>query len=162
MELLDRLIRFATLRPRTEFEIKRWFKRKKVSEKDTEVAIRELKNSGLVDDEAFAKWWVDQRVTFRPKARRLLVMELMQKGVDRELARDVVEVVAPTDEELAFSAFAKGFGGSAIAFSDGGQLIERKKRAWEKLGPEERKKKIVTFLQMRGFGWEVIKKVISG
>ncbi|MBI3290259.1 hypothetical protein HYZ78_02595, partial [Candidatus Microgenomates bacterium] len=52
MELIDRLIRFATIRPRTEFEIKRWFARKKVSEKDSKIALDELKKAGLIDDEA--------------------------------------------------------------------------------------------------------------
>lgn len=143
MELLDRLIRFATLRPRTEFEIKRWFARKKASEKDAEIALRELKNSGLVNDEAFSKWWVEQRVTFRPKSQRMLVVELVRHGVDKELAREVVSESNLNDESMAF------------------QLVERKKRSWEKLNPEERKKKAITFLQMRGFNWEVIKKVIS-
>ena len=143
MELLERLIRFATIRPRTEFEVKRWFARKKVSEKDSQIALRELKTAGLVDDEAFAKWWVDQRVTFRPKSSRLLVLEIVKKGVSRELAQKVVGKSNLNDESMAF------------------QLIEKKKRIWERLSPEERKKKTIAFLQTRGFKWEVIKKMIS-
>lgn len=143
MDLLERLIRFATIRPRTEYEVKRWFARKKVSEEDSKIALDELKKIGLVDDEAFAKWWVDQRVTFRPKSSRLIVLEIVQKGVDRELARKVVDESNLNDESMAF------------------QLIEKKKRVWERLMPEERKKKAVSFLQTRGFKWEVIRKVIS-
>lgn len=141
MELLDRLIKFATIRPRTEFEIKRWLVRKKILEKDAQIALLELKKSGLVDDEAFCRWWVEQRVAFRPKSSRLLVVELVKKGANRELAQKVVGESHLSDEETAF------------------QLIE-KKRTWGKLGKEERKKKIVSFLQTRGFGWNVIKKVI--
>lgn len=143
MELLDRLIRFATVRPRTEYEVKRWFARKKVSEEDSQIALDELKKAGLVDDEAFARWWVDQRVTFRPKSSRLLVMEIIKKGVDRELAREVVDSSNLNDDSMAF------------------QLIEKKKRSWERLNPEERKKKAITFLQMRGFNWEVVKKIVD-
>lgn len=143
MELLDRLIRFATIRPRTEYEIKRWFARKKVSEKDSKIALDELKKVGLVDDESFAKWWVDQRVTFRPKSSRLLVVELIKKGVEKELAREVVEASNLDNDSMAF------------------QLIERKKRSWERLPPEERRKKAITFLQTRGFNWEVVKNVVD-
>lgn len=143
MELLERLIRFATIRPRTEYEVKRWFARKKVSEEDSKVALEELKKAGLVDDEAFAKWWVDQRVTFRQKSSRLLVLEIVKKGVDRELARKVVEESNLNDDTMAF------------------QLIEKKKRSWEKLTPEDRKKKAISYLQLRGFKWEVIKKIVD-
>ena len=143
MELLDRLIRFATIRPRTEFEIKRWFARKKVNEKDAAIATKELKAINLIDDEAFAKWWVDQRVTFRPKASRLLVLEIVKKGVDKELAQEIVSESNLNDESMAF------------------QLVEKKKKSWERLSPEERKKKTVTFLQLRGFKWEVIKKMVD-
>ncbi len=143
MELLERLIRFATVRPRTEYEVKRWFARKKVSEEDSKIALTELKKAGLVDDEAFARWWVDQRVTFRPKSSRLLVVEIIKKGVDRELAKRVVEESDLNDDSMAF------------------QLIEKKKRSWERLAPEDRKKKAITFLQLRGFKWEVIKKIVD-
>lgn len=143
MELLERLITFATIRPRTEYEVKRWFARKKVGEEDSRVALDELKKAGLVDDEAFAKWWVDQRVTFRPKANRLLVFELIKKGVDKELAREIVEGSNLNDDSMAF------------------QLIEKKKRSWERLTPEERKKKAITFLQMRGFKWDTVKRIVD-
>ncbi len=143
MELIDRLIRFATIRPRTEFEIKRWFARKKVSEKDSKIALDELKKAGLIDDEAFAKWWVDQRVTFRPKSQRMLVMELIKHGVDKELAQEVVAGSEISDEVLAK------------------ELVRKKKRSWERLAPEERKKKTITFLQMRGFRWGVIKGIVD-
>lgn len=142
MELLDRLIKFATIRPRTEFEIKRWLVRKKIPEKDAQIALLELKKSGLVDDEAFCRWWVEQRVAFRPKSSRLLVVELVKKGVNRELAQKVVGESRLNDEETVF------------------QLLEKKKKTWRRLEKEERKKKIVSFLQTRGFGWNVIKKVI--
>ncbi|MBI3289775.1 regulatory protein RecX, partial [Candidatus Microgenomates bacterium] len=137
------LIRFATIRPRTEFEIKRWFARKKVSEKDSKIALDELKKAGLIDDEAFAKWWVDQRVTFRPKSQRMLVMELIKHGVDKELAQEVVAGSEISDEVLAK------------------ELVRKKKRSWERLAPEERKKKTITFLQMRGFRWGVIKGIVD-
>ncbi len=143
MELLDRLIKFTTIRPRSEFEIKRWLVRKKISGEDCKVALQELKKAGLVDDEAFARWWIEQRTTFRPKSLRMLILELVKKGVDKDLAQKVVSESGLNDEELVF------------------QLIEKRKRVWEKLDKETRKKKIVNFLSSRGFSWGVIRKVIN-
>lgn len=144
MELLDRLIKFATLRPRSEFEIRRWLARKKVNEKDGEGTIRELKKSGFIDDAAFVRWWADQRTTFRPKSQRMLIVEVVKKGVNKELAQQVLASAGlPTDGELA-------------------QLVlEKKRRTLEKLDPETRKKKITNLLMSRGFGWNVIKQVID-
>lgn len=139
--LLERILKFTSFRPRSEYEVKRWLIRKKVSEEDGEIAIKQLKASGLINDEVFCKWWVDQRSTFRPKAKRALVYELIKKGVDKFLAKEVVEKSGTKDEDLAF------------------QLIEKKKRSLEKLDAETRKKKIVNLLASRGFGWEIIKKL---
>lgn len=146
MEIFDRLLKFATIRPRSEFEIKRWFIRKKISSHDSERLFDELKKLRLVDDETFVRWWVGQRVEFRPKSRHLLLCEVIQKGVAKELAKTVLEQVEqelPTDEELAFG------------------LVEKKKKSWEKLSDENKKRKIVYLLQSRGFGWGIIRKVFQ-
>ena len=143
MELLDRLIKFTTIRPRSEFEIKRWLVRKKISGEDCKVALQELKKAGLVDDEAFCRWWIEQRTTFRPKSRRMLILELIKKGVDKDLAQRLVSESGLNDEEMAF------------------QLIEKKKRVWGRLDGETKKKKIANFLLSRGFSWGVIRKLIS-
>lgn len=145
MELLDRLIKFTTIRPRSEFEIKRWLVRKKISGEDCKVALQELKKAGLLSDEAFCRWWIEQRTTFRPKSRRMLILELIKKGVDKELAQHVVgtAIELPDDEELAR------------------RIVERKKKTLSRSDPETREKKIVNLLASRGFGWGVIKKVIG-
>src|SRR3990167_6032933 len=69
---LDKLLRFATLRPRSKKEIKDYFKRKKVHESLYEELFNRLNRLELIDDEEFAKWWVDQRQNFKPKAVRVL------------------------------------------------------------------------------------------
>ena len=42
----------------------------------------------LLDDLAFAAWWIDQRNTFRPKGKKLLVYELKQKGISGEIIQE--------------------------------------------------------------------------
>ncbi|MBI4057931.1 regulatory protein RecX [Candidatus Microgenomates bacterium] len=144
MELLDRLVKFATLRPRSEFEIKRWLIRKKISEKDSSVALTELKKAGLIDDAAFVRWWIDQRTTFRPKSQRMLLVELVKKGVDKELAKqELASSGLPRDEELARL------------------VIEKRKRTLERFDLETRKKKIINLLASRGFSWGVIKGILD-
>src|SRR3972149_6548743 len=73
---LDKLLRFATLRPRSEKEIKDYFKRKKVHESLHEELTNRLNRLELIDDEKFAKWWIEQRQNFKPKPKRILNQEL--------------------------------------------------------------------------------------
>lgn len=62
---------------------------------------------GLIDDEAFARSWVDSRQRTRGLARRALAQELRRKGVDDETARDVLAEVDPADEEQAARALVR-------------------------------------------------------
>ena len=46
---------------------------------------------GYLDDAAFARWWVESRDRARPRATLALRRELALKGVDREIAYEVLE-----------------------------------------------------------------------
>lgn len=142
-KVYNKILRFATLRPRSEYEIKFWFKRKKIPTKLHKRVFNRLKNLNLVDDKAFSEWWIEQRVTFRPKGRKALFFELRQKGVGRDVIESVLESV-----EIPEAALAAG-------------LVAKKLSRFKDLSPEERKKKLVGFLGRRGFSWEAIKKVVD-
>src|SRR4030043_1786767 len=67
---LDKLLRFATLRPRSESEIRGWMKRKKVHDSLKNDLFSRLKHLELIGDENFARWWIEQRLQYKPKAKR--------------------------------------------------------------------------------------------
>ena len=70
----------------------------------TEIAERLLdrfEEVGLVDDEAFARLWVSHRQPGKGLARRALAQELRRKGIDDEIAREVLDEIDPADEEEA-------------------------------------------------------------
>jgi len=56
---------------------------------------------GLVDDEAFARSWVESRQRSRGLARRALAQELRRKGVDDDTARLALDDLEPEQEEQA-------------------------------------------------------------
>lgn len=138
------LVRFATIRPRTEKEIKNWLTRKKIEEPKAEQLFNQLKGLDLVDDRTFIRWWIEQRVTFRPKSRRVLLIELLRHGVEREMAKEILESVdLPDEEELART------------------VIERKQKSLARFPRAERAKKITNILAARGFSWQTIKSVLK-
>jgi regulatory protein len=62
---------------------------------------------GLVDDDAFARAWVESRQRSRGLARRALAQELRRKGVDDETTRAALDDLDPATEEEAARALVR-------------------------------------------------------
>ncbi len=140
---LDKLLRFAMVRPRAEKEIKDYFRRKKVHESLHDGLFEKLKHFELIDDEKFAKWWVDQRQNFRPKPKRILNNELRIKGISNEIAQKVLEDEVVDEEKMAKA------------------LLVKREYKWKNLEPRIAKQKMSQYLAGKGFSWEVIQKVVK-
>ena len=138
---LDKLLRFATLRPRSEKEIKDYFRRKKVHESLHKELFNRLNRLELIDDEKFAKWWVEQRQSFRPKPKRIMNYELRMKGIDNEIIKKVLG-----EEKIDEEKMAK-------------EILGRKMYKWKNLEGFEKKQKMSQYLAQKGFSWEIIEKV---
>ena len=54
-------------------------------------AVERLCSRGYLDDTAFARYWREQRETFRPRSRLLLLQELRQKGINGEAIAQALE-----------------------------------------------------------------------
>src|SRR3989344_3786845 len=143
-KIYARAVNFSTIRPRSEKEIRDWFKRKKVPEEIIEVVSKRLKNLNLVDDLNFAKWWIEQRATFRPKSKRFIQFELRKKGIKNEIIQELLSEWGSENEE-------------SIALS----LATKRHRRLAHLPVEEQRKKLTAFLAARGFSWSEVKKVID-
>jgi len=76
-----KLLKFATVRPRSEKEIGDWLKRKKIPTSLAPGLFKRLRRLNLVDDRQFARWWIEERLEFKPKPERVLFLELRKKGL---------------------------------------------------------------------------------
>jgi len=104
---LDLALRFLAPRPRSRAEVADRLNRAGVGREATAFALSRLVEVGLLDDDAFARWWVDNRCRHRPRARRALAHELTARGVDRDAVGAALAGV--DDEELAVDvALARG------------------------------------------------------
>lgn len=145
-KIFARALRFVTSRPHSEKEIRLWFRRKKL-DKDTglqEKVLDRLKKLGLVNDLAFAKWWIEQRTTFRPKPERVMKQELRMKGIKDEIIEEALEdTETDTDIEIAKKLALK---------------------RWERLKTlpgNVAKQKLLQFLAGRGFSYDVARDAID-
>ena len=142
-KVYDKILRFASLRPRSKNEFEGWLQRKKVHKSLHKELFARLKRLELLDDEKFARWWVEQRQSFRPKSVRVLKLELRQKGIDKDIIENVLSETEIDEEKIAR------------------KLYEKSKYKWEKLPSFEARRKASAYLGRKGFGWDVIKRVVK-
>src|SRR5579859_5867062 len=129
-------LNFLTYRPRSRKEIADYLRKRKTDQDAIEAAIDRLQNAGFLDDDEFARFWVDNRQSFRPRGTRALRAELRQKG----LANDVIDgtLEALGDEEPAAVKAGRS-----------------KARTYAQVEEREYMRKMTAFLQRRGFPYEV-------
>ncbi|HEX3224284.1 MAG TPA: regulatory protein RecX [Nocardioides sp.] len=95
--LLDALTGAA----RSRQELRDKLAKKDVPDELAERLLDRFTEVGLVDDEAFARSWVESRQRSRGLARRALAQELRRKGVDDETAWTALDDLDPCLEERA-------------------------------------------------------------
>jgi len=74
--------RLLAVRARSEDEVRQRLLRRGYAAAVVEATVTRLRELGWLDDAAFARQWVENRVAFRPRGRARLRAELRQKGVD--------------------------------------------------------------------------------
>ncbi len=129
-------LRFLEYRPRSTDEVRRYLNGKGYAPETVEAVLTRLTEAGLLDDRAFARFWLENRAAFRPRGARALRQELRQKGVPADL---IAEMLAQEhDEEQA-------------AY----QAALPKARRWRTLDRTDFHKKVENFLVRRGFAYDV-------
>ena len=137
----QRAMRYLGMRPRSSAEIVTYLKRKEYDEAIVDVVVKRLHEHGYLDDDAFARFWVENRNRFRPRGAQALRYELRQKGVERETIEATLE---EQDEDGAAWAAA-----------------EPKIGRWADLEKLEFEQKLMAFLSRRGFRFDVCRRAAA-
>ncbi len=102
---LQQALLFLSYRARSEKEIRQNLQKHGFPEQVIETTLEKLRETRLANDPEFARVWVENRSTFRPRSRRALMMELRQKGLDDETAQAAVSGV--DEDALAYQSALK-------------------------------------------------------
>ncbi len=94
----ERALYFLSYRPRSEAEVRRNLRKKNVEDRVAEVVVERLTRTGLLDDQEFARYWVESRLQFNPRGVRALRHELRQKGISDPV---ITDTLADFNEEAA-------------------------------------------------------------
>lgn len=135
----ERSLRYLGGRPRSSAEVRDYLRDKGYESPVVEAVLARLVARGYVDDEAFARFWVENRNRFRPRGARALRYELRQKGVDSEV---IAETLEEQDED-------------AVAW----HLVAGKLARWRDLERAEFDQKVMGLLARRGFGYATCRRV---
>ncbi len=92
--LLDQL----TGQARSRAELAAKLARKGVPGDVTDRLLTRFEEVGLIDDDAFAKAWVQSRQSGKGLARRALAHELRRRGLDDQVVQEALDEVDPEDE----------------------------------------------------------------
>lgn len=138
---VDRAARFLAYRPRSTAEIRDNLAKHETPAAVIEAALDRLESLGYLDDQAFARFWVENRQTFKPRGPMALRHELRQKGV----ADNVIDtVLADIDSDNAAYRAA-----------------EARVRRLRGLDERTFQQKMGGYLQRRGFDYATSRTVIA-
>ena len=142
-QAVDRALNYLSYRPRSREEVRRYLRRKETPPEIIEAALARLDRLDFVNDRTFAGFWIESREQFSPRGARALKNELRLKGVERDVVDELVD--DERDEERALRAGRK----KAISLVNVPEIDYATFR--NRLG---------SFLQRRGFGYEVATKTV--
>jgi regulatory protein len=136
--------RLLTCRARSRAEIVDKLREKGFKDDVVGRVLADLERYGYINDRRFAEQWAASRVRGRGLGPRRIEQELKQKGISREMIREVLSETFPSEDE---DAAAK-------------KAAERKLRSMRNLEPAVRKRRLAGFLERKGFSPEIIRSLI--
>lgn len=133
-------LRYLNYRPRSEAELRQRLEQRGFESTIISHVLTALKADGLVNDDAFALFWTENRQSFRPRSQRFTKMELKRKGVSGDVIDGVVASI--DDDRNAYKV--------ALAQS-------------ERCGADYAtfRRRLGNFLLRRGFEYEVINNTVK-
>jgi regulatory protein len=138
---VDHAARLLARRPYSRAEIRRSLTARQFAPETVDGALARLESLGYVDDQAFARFWVENRERFRPRSPQALRHELRQKG----LAADVIEA--------ALSALD--------ARESAVRAAQEPLRRLRGLTRSEAQNRLGAFLARRGFSYDTAREAIE-
>lgn len=135
----DRALNYISIRRRSKWEIEQYLKRKDYEPEIIEKIIDRLTTRNYVDDEAFAKAWVENRRLLKSTSKRRLQQELRQKRISDNIIHQAL-----SEDETDERQVLRG-------------LIERK----QKQTKYQDRLKLMQYLSRQGYNYEDIKSVLD-
>ena len=145
-KLLERVINYTLIRPRSKFEIFQYLTLKKdVDELTANKVIERVEEKGFLSDEKFAEWYIQTRTSHGFHGKNKISAELAKKGVSKSIVSQFIK--ENEDEEGTSEKIVK--------------LYNKVKDKVKFTSEYERKNKIYQRIMGRGFTFAEIEKALK-
>jgi len=146
--VLDAALRFLEARQRSTAEVRRRLTFAGYRPELVDGAVARLVELGMLDDEAFARAWIESRDRARPRGERALRRELASKGIDREIADETLTARTTETPDADMEAARR--------------LLARRARSLDRIADARaRRERAYALLARNGFDSEVATAVIA-
>lgn len=135
-------LKYLSYRNRSTKEVYDYLTRKHFTEDSINHALKRLVDLKFINDEEFARQWIESRQKYKGKSKLVLKQELRIKGISDQSIENALEE-GEEDLETAKIAYRK------------------KAKVLGKLPKEELNKKMAAFLQRRGYSWSIVKELLK-
>lgn len=135
MRVYDLLAR----RPRSAWEISDYLKRKDYESDVIKKILNTLSDREYIDDEKFARMWIDSRRQLKKTSKRRLMLELQQKRIDKNIIASALAEDETDESEVIKDIIAK-------------------KRSQSRYKDDQ---KLIAYLLRQGFNYSDIKAAIQ-
>ncbi|HYI25513.1 MAG TPA: RecX family transcriptional regulator [Thermomicrobiales bacterium] len=140
---LSTALAYLAHRPRSEAEIRARLRRNSHDDETIDNVLERLRDWHYVDDEDFARRWVENRVVHRPRGTRALASELRSKGIDPDLISTAIDDAGVNEDDGALA------------------LARNRARQLANLEPDVRNRRLTGYLARRGYGYDVIRRTLE-
>lgn len=136
----DKTLNLLSFRLRSEWELRDYLRRKDCPPEVTDKILNKLSINGYLNDEQFARRWVENRRLMKATSRRKLSMELKQKRIPG----DIIDAVLAEDKDSTNERAVLR------------ELVTKKRARY----PDTIK--LMQYLARQGYNYDDIKSALSG
>lgn len=139
----QKALKYMNYKQRSTEELRRYLLKENYSIEQIDFTLEKMIEKELINDQLYAERFVKQRMNYYPKGKKMLKIELQQKGISDEIINQSLESI---DYELEYSLACN---------------ILEKKPSLTKDKNKNNRRRIAGFLERRGFSYDVINKVLN-
>lgn len=138
----DKAYKFLGYKARSEKEVRDKLIKENYPQEIIDRIIELFKHYNYINDENYTKAYINNRIKFKPRAKRMLKYELVQKGVDNDIIENIIDNSNIDETDIAIN------------------LLQKKLKNKKDIEPKE-KQRIYNYMLRRGFDYETINKAFK-
>lgn len=136
---------FLAYKPRSKKDLVKKLKQKKVSDKIIDDIIELLEKQKYLNDEIYARNYLEDKLNSKPIGKRIAKMKLLEKGIDKELIESAINENYSADKEFELAA----------------KLMEKYEKKVKFKDQTDKKNKCYRYLISKGFDYETAGRVLN-